>query len=64
MKKGKMAISDLDGILWDKQITKETKTKIYISIIRSTTLYGSGIWLLKTSIKNKQKMALEMNCWR
>ena len=39
LKKGKMVISHLDGILWNKQITKETKSINYNSIITCSFMW-------------------------
>lgn len=60
---GKYTIGALNGILWDQQIRKETKRKIFNTIIRSIITYGSEVWTLKSQIE-KRLMATEMDFWR
>ena len=57
---GKMAISTLNGILWDKQITAETKTKIFKTIVRSIMTYGSEVWTSNKYTRTKL-MTAEMD---
>ncbi|XP_056648205.1 uncharacterized protein LOC130452786 [Diorhabda sublineata] len=44
---GRQAIRQLNSVLWDKQISKENKHRIYNSIIKSITTYSSQVWPLK-----------------
>ena len=41
---GNIAISTLNGILWDNQITAETKIKIFKTIVKRIMNYGSDVW--------------------
>ncbi|XP_030764743.1 uncharacterized protein LOC115888980 [Sitophilus oryzae] len=44
---GRQAIRQLNSILWDKAVSKVNKHKIYNSIVKSITSYGSVVWPLK-----------------
>ena len=46
--KGRSAISKLNGVLWDENISSKTKTTIFNTIIRSTMTYGAETWELKS----------------
>ncbi|PSN48159.1 hypothetical protein C0J52_08725 [Blattella germanica] len=58
-----MAISKLNNILWDRDITIKTKTNIYNTIVKSTITYGSETWLLKSGTILKL-YSTEMDFWR
>lgn len=49
----KNATKTLHGIIWNKNITKETKIKIYKSIIQNILSYGSETWSMTELQKNK-----------
>ena len=45
--KGRAAISKLNSILWDRDVTPKTKTHIYHAIVKSTITYAAETWCLK-----------------
>lgn len=53
----------LNGILWDQNISKENKRRIYNTILKSIMTYGSEVWQIK---KTTEKMLLttEIDFWR
>lgn len=60
---GRTAIRQLNSVLWSRKITKHVKRRIYKTIIESISTYGSELWVLNET--NKQKLrAMEMDCWR
>jgi len=42
------AITKLNSILWDRDVTPKTKTHIYHAIVKSTITYAAETWCLKT----------------
>ncbi|XP_030752234.1 uncharacterized protein LOC115879478 [Sitophilus oryzae] len=60
---GKKAVSILNGILWDKNITIENKKRIYNSIVKSIITYTSEVWPLKQKAERTLKDT-EMDFWR
>ncbi|XP_030751599.1 uncharacterized protein LOC115879091 [Sitophilus oryzae] len=60
---GRKAVSILNGILWDKNITIENKKIIYNSIVKSIITYSSEVWPLKEKTERTRK-ATEMDFWR
>lgn len=60
---GRRAISLLNGILWDKNINKKNKTRIYDTIVKSIIVYSSEVWPLKVRTE-KMLEATEMDYWR
>jgi hypothetical protein len=46
--KGRAITGILNGVLWNKQITREKKLLIYNSIVKSTVTYGAETWKFKT----------------
>jgi hypothetical protein len=50
---GRNVIALMNGILWDKKITEESKKQIYNTILRSIITYGSEVWSLKGKMKKK-----------
>ncbi|PSN57812.1 hypothetical protein C0J52_04368, partial [Blattella germanica] len=51
--KRRMAISKLNNILWDRDITIKTKTNIYNTVVKSTIIYRSETWHLKSARAHK-----------
>ena len=47
--KDRIAISKLNGVPWDRNISSRTKTKIFNTIVRSTIMYGAETWTLLPS---------------
>jgi len=45
--KGRAAITKLNSILWNRDVTPKTKTHIYHAIIKSTITYEAETWCLK-----------------
>jgi len=45
--RGRAAIKKLNSILWDRDVTPKTKSRIYQSIVRSTITYAAETWFLK-----------------
>lgn len=56
-------IGCLNGILWNKHITKNRKYNIYNTIIKSTLLYGSETWRM-TERQKRMLEATEMDALR
>ena len=44
--KGQAAITKLNSILWDHDVTPKTKTHIYHTIVKSTIAYAAEAWCL------------------
>ncbi|XP_045464709.1 uncharacterized protein LOC123673965 [Harmonia axyridis] len=53
----------LNGVLWDKNISKENKKRIYNTIVKSIVTYSSEVWPIKAKTE-KMLMATEMDFWR
>jgi hypothetical protein len=47
MPRGRTAITKLNNILWDRDVTPKTKTRIYHAIVKSTITYVAETWCLK-----------------
>lgn len=60
---GRRAISLLNNILWDQNISKNNKQNIYNSIVKSVITYSSEVWQLKQK-SEKMLEATEMDFWR
>lgn len=60
---GRKSIGLLNSILWDRSISKTNKHRIYNSIVKSITTYGSEVWQLKERTKRMLE-ATEMDFWR
>lgn len=56
-------IKQLNQVLWDRQITKSNKMRIYNAIVRSIMTYGAEIWVLNKRNRSKIRAA-EMDFWR
>jgi hypothetical protein len=41
-------ISELNSILWDRDVTVNTETHIYHATVKSTITYAAETWCLKT----------------
>ena len=57
--KGRAAISKLNSILWDRDVTSKTKTHIYHAVVKSTITYAAETWCLKA--KNGSKIKFHRN---
>lgn len=60
---GRKGISLLNSVLWDKNISKENKKRIYNTIIKSITTYGCEVWPIKDRTE-KMLRTTEMDFWR
>jgi hypothetical protein len=56
-------ISKLNSILWDRNVTVETKTYIYHATLKSTIIYAAETWCLKAKTLAKLN-STEMDFWR
>jgi len=54
-------VQNLNPIWKAKEITKDTKKRVYESLVLSVTLYNSETWTLKEASKRKLKV-FEMSC--
>jgi len=61
--RGRAAITKLNSILWDRDVTPKTKTHIYCAIIKSTIAYATEAWCLKAKTVAKLN-STEMDFWR
>jgi hypothetical protein len=60
---GRAAITKLNGIFWDRDVTPKTKTHIYQAIVKSTITYAAETWCLKANTVAKLN-STEMDFWR
>ena len=60
--KGRAAISKLNSILWDRDVTSKTKTHIYHAIVKSTITYAAETSWLKAKTVAKLN-STEMDFW-
>lgn len=60
---GRKAITLLNGILWDKNISRENKIRIYNTIVKAIITYSSEVWPMKERT-SKMLTATEMDFWR
>ena len=44
---GRAAITKLNSILWDRDVTPKTKTHICHAVVKSTVTYAAETWCLK-----------------
>jgi len=49
--KGRAALSKLNSILWDCDVTPKTKTHIYHAVVKSTITYAAETWCLKAKME-------------
>jgi hypothetical protein len=50
---GRAAITKLNSILWERDMTPKTKTHIYHAIVKSTITYAAETWYLKAKMVTK-----------
>jgi len=60
---GRTAISKLNSILWDRNVTSKTKTHICHAVVKSTITYSAETWCLKANTVSKLN-STEMDFWR
>lgn len=60
---GRRAIKRLNGIWWNKEISKRRKYNIYNTIVKSIVLYGAEVWRWNEADK-RRVAALEMDALR
>ena len=63
MNRGTAAITKLNSILSDRDVTPKTKTHIYHAIVKSIIIYAAETWSLKTKTVAKLN-STEMDFWR
>jgi len=61
--RGRAAITKLNSILWDRDVTPKTNNHIYHALVKSTITYAAKTWCLKE--KNGSKTEFHRNgFWR
>jgi hypothetical protein len=63
MNRGRAAISKLNSILWDRNVTIKTKPHIFHAMVKSTITYATETWCLKAKTLAKLN-STEMEFWR
>ena len=63
IRRGKVVVKQLHTVLWNDEISKENKKKMFSTFVESTTAYGSEAWTLSNKLKGKLN-ATEMMYWR
>jgi len=58
--RGRAALTKLNSILWDRDVTLKTKTHIYHAMVKSTMTYAAETWCLKAKTVAKLN-STEMN---
>jgi hypothetical protein len=61
--KGRAAITKLNDILWDRDVTPPKKTPIYHAIVKNTITYATETWGVKAKMLAKLN-STEMDFWR
>ena len=61
--RGRAAMTKLNSILWDRDVTPKTKTHIYHAIVKSTITYVAETWCLKAK-KAAKLNSTEIDFWR
>ena len=61
--RGRAAITKLNSILWDRDVTPKTKTHIYHAVVKSTITYAAETWCLKAKTVGNLN-STEMDFWR
>ena len=61
--RGRAAVTKLNSILWDREVTLKTKTHIYHAIVKSTIAYAADTGCLKAKTVAKLN-STEINFWR
>ena len=60
---GRAALTKLNSILWDRDVTPKTKAHIYQAIVKSTITYAAETWCLKAKSVAKLN-STETDFWR
>jgi hypothetical protein len=60
--RGRAAITKLNSILWDRDVTPKTKTDIYHAIVKNTITHAAETWCLKVRTAAKLN-STEMDFW-
>ena len=50
----------LNGVLWNRQISRKNKLRIYYSILKSTLTYGAQTWKFNKNLLSKL-MSMEVD---
>jgi hypothetical protein len=61
--RGRAAITKLNNILWDRNVTPKTKPHIYHAVFKITITYAAETWCLKAKTVAKLN-STEMDFWR
>ena len=61
--RGRAAITKLNSVLWDRDVTSKTKTHVYHAVVKSTITYATETWCLKAKTIAKLN-STEMDFWR
>ena len=61
--RGRAAITKLNSISWDLDVTPKTKTHIYHAVVKSTITYAAETWCLKAKMVSKLN-STEIDFWR
>jgi len=61
--RGRAAVTKLNSILWDRDVTPKTKIRIYHAIVKSTIRYAAETRCLKAKTVSKLN-STEMDFWR
>ena len=59
----RIAVTKLNSILWDRDVTPKTKTHIYHATVKNTITYAAETWCLKAKTVAKVN-STEMDFWR
>lgn len=60
---GKKATKALHGLLWNRNISQDTKKRLFHSVVENIVLYGAEMWPLTKNIRNKIR-TVEMDFMR
>ena len=61
--RARAAITKLNSISWDRDVTPKTKTRIYHAIVENTITYAAETWCLKAKTVAKLN-STQMDFWR
>jgi len=61
--RGQAAITKLNSILWDRDVTPKTKTHIRHAVVKSTITYAAETWYVKAKTAAKLN-SRKMDFWR
>jgi len=61
--RGRAAITKQNSIFWDREVTLETKTRIYHAVVKSAITYAAETWCLKAKSVAKLN-STETDFWR